>query len=148
MPAPQRKPGTRGNSKDQTWLRAFWIVLILGAVISSSVVAWYVFKPGQAQSLNQDAYVSVNVKTVVGDSRNVQCKLKLAIRPDREEELAAYQPLLQATVSEALSNAYAERNGPPPNDDIPILLRSAINDKLPRHLRVKEVLVQHLLYGL
>lgn len=147
MPPPKRKPAAKTN-KDQTWLRLFWITLALGAVVSAAVVAWYVLSPGLMQSGNQPAYVAVNVKTVVGDHRNVQCKLKLAIRPDREEELAAYLPLLQATVGEAMSNAYAERGEPPPTDEVPTLLRKAINERLPSHLRVKEVLVQHLLYGL
>lgn len=149
--APPKKPPPRAASKaadksEQSWLRHFLIVLGLLVLLAAGTITYYV---GDFSAPPVDAQVPVSVTTMAGDGRSVQCKVNLVVAPDKEEAMKARMPMLRATISETLANTYQQPdNSTPDIRQIPDQLRDAINGRLPPSLKVREVLIQHLLFGL
>ena len=136
----------RSDSKaDQSWQRRFWMLLSFFTLISALSIFFYA-KNQQAEA-EEDVYISVSVKTVIGTDQLVICKLNLLIDPEQEKGLQKRQKMLEAVIGNALSDTYQE-NRRPQLASVRENLFLAINQKLPRKLQVQDVLIQELLVGM
>lgn len=129
----------------QSWLRYFWLLLAAFAVIGAMAI--YFYTDDQASDKDEEAYVSLNVRTSVGIDQLVVCKLSLLIDPAQEKGLIKRQKMLEAVVSNTLTTSYQQENLPKMAEVRDSLL-IAINQKLPRKLKVQDVLIQELLVGI
>ncbi|WP_434516139.1 hypothetical protein AB6Q56_05735 [Dechloromonas sp. ARDL1] len=132
----------KATGKDE-WLRRYWIALISIGLIAISAVTFNILSNDDE---DQDTYVNVQTRTVAGDNNNVICKVSLLVDPEQEKGLLQRQPLLVAVVNSVLSEAYAGSRRPPPNE-IRMQLLAALNNKLPRQLQIRDVLLQELIIG-
>jgi hypothetical protein len=130
--------------KDKSWLHAFFLVLGLISVIAAAVIYYYI--SNYSTTPEQDIYVSVKVKAVIGIEKIVACKLSLLVDPEQESGLIGQKKLLEAVVSQALIDAY-QNTERPDLSDVRENLYLKINQKLPQHLQVQEVFVQELTVG-
>ena len=138
-----RSSAAKGNAT-QLWLRRFWIALALISILSISLVAYGKFSVGSDE--DEDAYVTVQTVTVVGDAVNVQCKLSLLIEQEQESRLKKRQQELDAVVRSVLSDAY-QGSARPTISDVREQMLLALNKKLPRKLQIRDVYVQELIVG-
>ena len=132
------------ESGDQSWLRRFLFALGLIGVVSAAVVYYYISNYGAG--VERDAYVSVQVRTLVGAEKRVVCKLSLVVDPKQEMGVLGHQKLLEAVVSQSLLEAYQHEERPDLSD-VRENLYLKINQKLPPQLQIREVLVQELTVG-
>ena len=129
------------------WRRMVLPVGMLATGLAGGVYVATV-QPSETAPPPSDAQVPVAVTTAAGDGRLVQCNLNLVVAPDKEEALKARLPQVRAAVSETLADTYQQTDRGPNIQGMPETLRQAINNKLPPGLKVREVLIQHLLFGL
>jgi hypothetical protein len=141
-----KHPTSRGQPKDreQQWLRWFTLALIAGALVSALTVYYTLRNPGF--EVEEDAYVSVQVKTLLGTEKVIVCRVSLLIDPEQERGIQDRQQLLQAVTSEALVDLY-QRAMRPDMSEVRQGLHLAINQKLPRKLQIRDVLIQELSVG-
>jgi hypothetical protein len=137
---PGQRPGK--DNDEQTWLKRFWIVFALIGMIAVSTLTYF----SSSAAETEDAYVSLQTRTVVGSNRNVSCKLSLLVSPAQETALLKRRPELENTINAALAEIYAQ-DGTPPLSNVRENLLERINDRLPQKLAVREVLIQELLVG-
>lgn len=135
---------SRVDQQDQRWLRRFLVILTVLTAISLAFI-WYYNHDQWAQE-NEDIYVTVQVKTVVGDSQNIVCKLSLLVDPEQEGGIQSRQTMLQSVVTSALAEIY-QGDQRPTAAQVRQSLYFAINQKLPRKLKIRDVLIQELLIG-
>ena len=136
---------SQDKGDEQSWLRHFWLLLAAFAVIGATAIYFYLDE--QASDIEEEAYVSVSVRTSVGIDQLVICKLSLLIDPEQEKGLTKRQKMLEAVVSNSLATSYQQENLPKMAEVRDTLL-IAINRKLPRKLKVQDVLIQELLVGI
>jgi hypothetical protein len=143
---PVKPPTQRGQAKDkeQLWLRWFSLALIAGALISALTV--YYTTRSSGFELQEDTYVSVQIKTLLGTEKVIVCRLSLLIDPDQESDLQDRKKLLETVASQALVDLY-QRAQRPEMAEVRQDLLLAINQKLPRKLQIREVLIQELSVG-
>lgn len=139
------KSASKARRDEQSWLRHFWLLLTAFVIIAAAAVYFYLDKP--ASEIEEEAYISVNVRTSVGIDQMIICKLSLLIDPEQEKGLTKRQKMLEAVVSNALATTY-QQESPPKLAELRDSLLIAINRKLPRKLRVQDVLIQELLVGI
>lgn len=149
QPVPHKRthlkhPKNHAVGKEQLWLRRFWFFFASFTLLSIALVAYN--KYGSAVENHEDAYINIELRTVVGDSNRVICKLSLLIDPEQETPIKNRQKELEAVVSSVLAEAYqgAQR---PPLTAVRELLHNALNQQLPRKLEIRDVLIQELLVG-
>lgn len=128
----------------QLWLRCFWIALALISILSISLIAYGKYSVDGDE--DEDAYITIQTKTVVGDAVNVQCKLSLLIDQEQESRLKKRQQELDALVRSVLSDAY-QGSTRPTISEVREQMRLALNKKLPRKLQIRDVYVQELVVG-
>jgi hypothetical protein len=138
-------PANKGKRDEQSWLRHFWLLLAAFAVIGATAIYFYLDE--QASEIEEEAYVSVSVRTSVGIDQLVICKLSLLIDPEQEKGLTKRQKMLEAVVSNSLATSY-QQESLPKMAEVRDSLLIAINRKLPRKLKVQDVLIQELLVGI
>ena len=134
----------QGATGDRSWLMRFW--LLLGAFVLISAGAIYYYYSSQEADEDQDAYVSVKIKTMVGNDQIVICNLTLVIDPEQERGVRNRQQMLEAVVSSSLAEVY-QRKQRPDMTEVRQALYFAINQKLPRKLKIHDLLIQDLLIG-
>lgn len=138
------RPSATKADSTQLWLRRFWIGLALISVLSISLVAYSKYSVDSDE--DEDAYVSVQTVTVVGDAVNVQCKLSLLIDQEQESRLKKRQQELDVVVRSVLSDVY-QGSTRPTISEVREQMLLAINKKLPRKLQIRDVYVQELVVG-
>lgn len=139
-----KHPKSASANTEQRWLRHFWSFFAGLALISIALIAYNKFDP--AKDTDEDAYVSVQTRTVAGNSNNVICKLSLLIDQEQEKRINSRQKQLEAVVNSVLTEAYqgSER---PPLAEVRQQLYVALNNKLPRKLQIRDVYIQELIIG-
>ena len=135
--------GPRPN-RDGQWLKRFWAVFALTALLAIATLAYTYFVD---QDSPRDAYVPLQTKTVAGNFRNVTCNLSLVVTPAQEKAIQERQAALQNIVNVTLARVY-DGEAQPPLSDVRDALREEINRSLPAKLRVQDVLIQELLVGM
>lgn len=143
-PLPLADTSEQAEMQDKSWLYGFFLVLGLIGVISAAVIYYYI--NNYVAPPEQDTYVSVKVKAVIGVEKIVACKLSLLVDPEQENALIGQKKLLEAVVSQALIDAY-QNTERPDLADVRENLYLRINQKLPQQLQVQEVFVQELTVG-
>ena len=134
----------RGAQREASWLRHFW--LVLGFLVLAGIGFSYL----QARDYDErddDTFISVPVKTKVGDFRMVQGKISLLVDAHQEKGLLRRQQQLETVVAAALADVYGQAMRPS-LARVHDYLQTAINASLPRKLRVRDVLIQDLVVGL
>ena len=134
----------RGASNDQVWSRRLWVSLIVFVLLSIAVTAFYA--RDQWFEGEEDVFVDVAVRTVAGDEQAIICKLSILIDPEQEQGIKSRQKQLESIVSAALAEIYQGAQ-PPEMSAVRQRLHFAINQKMPRKLQVRDVLIQELLVG-
>jgi len=146
MPPPppvRKRPAVSAPAgSEQLWTRRLLIFLSTLAVISAAVI----FHFENAAPAVTEAYFPVRIKTTVGANRVMVGQLNLLIAPDQEEGLRRRQQQLEAVVGQALADSYAGKLRPA-LAEVRQNLYDAINDKLPRKLQVRDVLIHEMLLG-
>lgn len=137
------KNASHGKS-DQSWLRKFWLALGFLLLLSAGVATYGLYS--KEMEADEDVYVSVQVKTIVADDQNAICRLSLLIDPEQEARLQKRQKELEAVVSATLAEIY-QGDQRPALSEVRLRLLLAINQKLPRKLQVRDVLIQDLIIG-
>jgi len=148
MPATQRKNLSRKNSAvagDASWLRRFWTVLVLIGLCGMAAI--YVQTRQAADNEEEDAYLSLPIRTSVGDNQLLIGKVSLLIDPEQEKGLERRKSQLEAVITASLADSY-QGPGRPLLSVVQKDLMTAINAYLPRKLRVRDVLIQDLVVGI
>jgi hypothetical protein len=138
---------THNEAKDQSWLRRFLLALGFVAALAVSVIFYYTRDRGTDDEQEQDVYVSVKVTPVFGTGELIICQLSLLIDSEQEKGIQSRQSLLEAVVSQSLLDSY-QRTQRPDLHEVRQNLYLAINQKLPRKLQIRDVLIQELKVGL
>lgn len=146
MPKPRPNARSTPKKQDNNWLRMFWVSLVVLAALSVGIIVFN--SAGKSLDEPLEANVPVEVNTIAGNYRNVQCKLNLVIDSRLAPALQAHQPMLRVIVGEVLADVYGPEQSRPDPRQLPEKMRTAINDKLPAKLQVREVLIERILYGL
>jgi hypothetical protein len=118
--------------------------LALLSILSISLVAYSKYSIDTDE--DEDAYVTVQTVTIVGDAVNVQCKLSLLIDQEQESRIKKRQQELDIVVRSVLSDAY-QGSTRPTISDVREQMLLALNKKLPRKLHIRDVYVQELIVG-
>lgn len=139
-----KHPKNHAVAKERLWLRRFWFFFASLTLISIALVAYH--KYDDTSEKQEDVYLNLELRTIVGDSNSVVCKLSLLIDPDQEKPIGNRQKELEAVVSSVLSEAYqgAQR---PLLSAVREQLHKALNQRLPRKLEIRDVLIQELVVG-
>lgn len=145
MSKPRPNPRSSQKKQETNWLRMFWVSLVVLAAVSVGII---VFNSSNSIDQPLEASVPVEVNTVAGNYRNVQCKLNLVIDSRLAPALQERQGMLRAIVGEVLAEVYGPEEARPDPKQLPEKMRTAINEKLPAKLQVREVLIDRILYGL
>lgn len=118
---------------------------MLIAMSSLAIIYGYVHAE-QDNLVEVDTYLSVPVKTTVGDNHFLVGKISLLIDPEQENELEYRKNQLSAVIAASLAESY---QGPqrPPLADVRSALQTAINAYLPRKLHIRDVLIEDLIVG-
>lgn len=124
-------------------LLSFWLAIGLFALLSGGVV---VYNYNDNQEADEDAYFSVQVETTVGDEQNAICKFQLLIDPEQKERLQKRQKELEVVASAMLTEMYQGEQRPT-LAAVRRQLYVAINQKLPRKLQIRDLLIQDCLVG-
>ena len=138
-----KHPKPANKSNERHWLLRFWMVLALLGLVSIGVVTYNLMETDDA---DRDVFVSVQTRTVVGNSNNVSCKLSLLIDPEQQKGIEQRRAILESVVNSVLADAYTGDRRPPLNE-IKEQLMTELNKKLPRKLQIREVLLQELVIG-
>lgn len=141
-------PGqVRKQLEERSWVRRFWLVFGMSTTIAFAAV--FYFATNQRDQVDDaDAYVSVQVKTLVGDRRVLVCKVSLVVDDDQQSGIQARQAQLRAVMSESLMYLYQDGDSRPKLSVVRDRLYDAINEKLPRKLQIRDLLIQDLVVGL
>lgn len=146
--AAAKRPVSSGknSANDASWMRRFWGVLLLIAM--SGLVAIYVqIQTRQTEDKEEDAYLSLPIRTSVGDNQFLIGKVSLLIDPEQEKGLELRKNQLEAVIAASLAESY-QGPGRPSLLAVKKELVIAVNAYLPRKLRVRDVLIQDLVVGI
>lgn len=138
-----RKTGDKGS--EALWLRRYWIVLASITLLSVSLIVYNSFSVDETEQ-EPDVYVSVQTRTLAGDRNNVLCKLSLQVAPEQEKGIQERRALLESVVNSVLSEAYMGQRRPSPAE-VRAQLLTTLNQKLPKKLQLRDVLLQELVIG-
>ena len=137
----------RANERaEHSWMVKFcWLLgLATTAAVVLVLAGRYYWGPPQKPL---DSFFSLSVRAQAQDGRNILCDLKMLIRPEQEAGLAARQAKLTAAAASALADNFDVRTRRPDLKALPDDLLEAINQAVPKKLRIREVYIQNLVYG-
>jgi hypothetical protein len=128
-----------------SWLHHFWLILGILALACVGLVYFYARQTEQPRP--KEIFVAMPVKAMVGESRFVQGKISLVISSAQEKGLSQHQKHIETLVSATLVEMFS--GAARPNlAAIRARLLAAINNYLPKRLRVREVLIEDMLIGM
>ena len=141
-----KHPGHHGGAAntDQAWLRRLWGALLVFVLLSIAVTAFYA--RDQWFEEEEDVFVDLAVTTVAGSDQAIICKLSILVDPEQEQGIKSRQKQLETIVSASLAEIYQGAQAPEMSA-VRQRLYFAINQKMPRKLQVRDVLIQELLVG-
>ena len=139
------RAAARGKQDDTPWFRRFWISLALFGLASAGYAAYWQYST-TAAAYGDSAYMTVEIRTIVGDHRFIRGSLALQCDEDQLSKLEERKPLIHAVIGEALANAYGAEAHPALTKVRGSLLDS-INNRLPRRLKIEDVLIQNYIVG-
>lgn len=132
---------------DSSWLRHFWTALAALFLLAGGLIYHYLQRTDNQQKSEAITYLALPIKTIVGNNQYVSGQLSLQITPKQEQLLEERKVMLQTVINATLVEAYgtAER---PSLSSVRLTLKEAINTRLPRKLRIRDVLIESLVIGL
>lgn len=132
---------------DSSWLRHFWTALAALFLLAGGLIYHYLQRTDNQQKSEAITYLALPIKTIVGNNQYVSGQLSLQITPKQEQLLEERKVMLQTVINATLVEAYgtAER---PSLSSVRLALKEAINTRLPRKLRIRDVLIESLVVGL
>ena len=132
---------------DSSWLRHFWTALAALFLLAGGLIYHYLQRTDNQQKSEAITYLALPIKTIVGNNQYVSGQLSLQITPKQEQLLEERKVMLQTVINATLVEAYgtAER---PSLSSVRLALKEAINTRLPRKLRIHDVLIESLVVGL
>lgn len=132
---------------DSSWLRHFWTALAALFLLAGGLIYHYLQPTDNQQKSEAITYLALPIKTIVGNNQYVSGQLSLQITPKQEQLLEERKAMLQTVINATLVEAYgtAER---PSLSSVRLALKEAINTRLPRKLRIRDVLIESLVVGL
>lgn len=150
-PPPQKRThpkhtGRGGHQQDaeQSWLRHFIMFLVAIGIIAAVAVFYY--NNDKGADADEDAYIPIQIKTLLASNKMVSCKLDLQIDPEQEKGLQPHRKVMETVISQQLTDLYT-REQRPEMSEVRQSLYFAVNQKLPRKLQVRDVLIQELTVG-
>lgn len=135
------------TTADSSWLRHFWTALAALFLLAGGLIYHYLQRTDNQQKSEAITYLALPIKTIVGNNQYVSGQLSLQITPKQEQLLEERKVMLQTVINATLVEAYgtAER---PSLGSVRQALKEAINTRLPRKLRIRDVLIESLVVGL
>lgn len=132
---------------DSSWLRHFWTALAALFLLAGGLIYHYLQRTDNQPKSEAITYLALPIKTIVGNNQYVSGQLSLQITPKQEQLLEERKAMLQTVINATLVEAYgtAER---PSLSSVRLALKEAINTRLPRKLRIRDVLIESLVVGL
>ena len=132
---------------DSSWLRHFWTALAALFLLAGGLIYHYLQRTDNQQKSEAITYLALPIKTIVGNNQYVSGQLSLQITPKQEQLLEERKVMLQTVINATLVEAYGTAEHPSLGS-VRLALKEAINTRLPRKLRIRDVLIESLVVGL